>query len=267
MSFRKEKKFRLSTSDMLKLKNDLFKTGMTTLHKPRKVNSCYFDTQHLTLYHESEEGVLPRKKIRIRWYNNDRKFSKETKISSIEGRYKFSKKSSFITSIKELKNLKLDIVIHAAALVDVDVCEKNPKVAYNENVLSTSNLLQCIDKSTKLIFISTIAVYPNGKGPHLENNTGPVNYYGKTKLLCEKEVREHEKHLILRTVFFGFSKNKKRTTLCDHLLLSLQFHLKYHFRYLNYFPHLIYYLLHIFYQQFQKTSFSRFQLLQKKYLI
>jgi hypothetical protein len=106
MSFRKEKKFRLSTSDMLKLKNELFKTGMTTLHKPRKVNSCYFDTQHLTLYHESEEGVLPRKKIRIRWYNNDKKFSKETKISSIEGRYKFSKKSSFITSIKELKNLK-----------------------------------------------------------------------------------------------------------------------------------------------------------------
>ena len=41
MSFRKEKKFRLSTSDMLKLKNDLFKTGMTTLHKPRKVNSCF----------------------------------------------------------------------------------------------------------------------------------------------------------------------------------------------------------------------------------
>ena len=106
MSFRKEKKFRLSTSDMLKLKNELFKTGMTTLHKPRKVNSCYFDTQHLALYHESEEGVLPRKKIRIRWYNNDKKFSKETKISSIEGRYKFSKKSSFITSIKELKNLK-----------------------------------------------------------------------------------------------------------------------------------------------------------------
>ena len=106
MSFRKEKKFRLSTSDMLKLKNDLFKTGMTTLHEPRIVNSCYFDTQHLTLYHESEEGVLPRKKIRIRWYNNDKIFSKETKISSIEGRYKFSKKSSFITSIKELKNLK-----------------------------------------------------------------------------------------------------------------------------------------------------------------
>ncbi len=106
MSFRKEKKFRLSTSDMLKLKNDLFKTGMTTLHKPRIVNSCYFDTQDLTLHHESEEGVLPRKKIRIRWYNNDKKFSKETKISSIEGRYKFSKKSSFITSIKELKNLK-----------------------------------------------------------------------------------------------------------------------------------------------------------------
>lgn len=141
MSFRKEKKFRLSTSDMLKLKNDLFKTGMTTLHKPRKVNSCYFDTQHLTLYHESEEGVLPRKKIRIRWYNNDRKFSKETKISSIEGRYKFSKKSSFITSIKELKNLKFFDksygVLHPRLIVKYDrsyYLFKNLRITFDRNI-------------------------------------------------------------------------------------------------------------------------------------
>lgn len=106
MSFRKEKKFRLSMSDMFKLKNDLCKNGMKILYKSRIVNSCYFDTRNLTFHHESEEGVLPRKKIRIRWYNNDKEFSKETKISSIEGRYKFSKKSNFISSIKELKNLK-----------------------------------------------------------------------------------------------------------------------------------------------------------------
>lgn len=138
-------------------------------------------------------------------------------------------KSDVVCDLKDIKKLKSvfldikpDIVIHTAALVDVEVCEKNQKKAYNENVLSTNNLLKCIDNSTRLIFISTIAVYPNVKGPHKEADVGPVNYYGRTKLLCEYKIRKHKNHVILRTVFFGFSKNKKRVTLCDYLLNSLQ---------------------------------------------
>ena len=90
MSFRKEKKFRLSYSDMSELKEYLIVAGMTTLYPPRKINSCYFDTKDLRLYHESEEGVLPRKKIRIRWYDHDFLFTKEVKVSSVEGRYKYT---------------------------------------------------------------------------------------------------------------------------------------------------------------------------------
>ena len=37
----------------------------------------------------SEEGVMPRKKVRIRWYNEENNFAK-IKYSSIEGRYKYS---------------------------------------------------------------------------------------------------------------------------------------------------------------------------------
>ena len=38
---------------------------------------------------DSEEGLLPRKKIRIRWYNDNYNTTKEVKIASIEGRYKY----------------------------------------------------------------------------------------------------------------------------------------------------------------------------------
>jgi hypothetical protein len=66
MSFRKEIKFRLSYSDMAQMQNQLIALGMKELHPCRIINSCYFDNDNLTLFHESEEGVLPRKKIRIR---------------------------------------------------------------------------------------------------------------------------------------------------------------------------------------------------------
>ena len=88
MSFRKEKKFRLSISDFKFLKYDLFKKGMNVLYPKRIIYSCYFDTNNLQMFHESEEGILPRKKMRYRWYSNSSKINKELKISSIEGRFK-----------------------------------------------------------------------------------------------------------------------------------------------------------------------------------
>ena len=91
MSFRKEKKYKLTASDQKILKNNLINKGMKLLHPKREINSIYLDTKSLDFFLNSEEGVLPRKKIRIRWYNTDlKKVSKETKISSIEGRYNVS---------------------------------------------------------------------------------------------------------------------------------------------------------------------------------
>ena len=92
MSYRKEKKYRLSYSDQLKLKSSLISLGLTKLHPSRVIHSKYFDTTNLTMFSDSEEGLVPRKKIRIRWYNNESFSSLETKISSAEGRFKSSKK-------------------------------------------------------------------------------------------------------------------------------------------------------------------------------
>ena len=90
MSFRKEKKFRLTSSDIKYMKNSLLLSGMISLFPSRSINSAYFDTEYFNLFTDSEEGVLPRKKIRIRWYDNESSLRKETKISAIEGRYKLS---------------------------------------------------------------------------------------------------------------------------------------------------------------------------------
>ena len=93
MSYRKEKKFRLSNSDFLLLKSILISKGLKELFNKRKITSQYFDTNDFKMFADSEEGVLPRKKVRVRWYNNDLSdLQYEEKTSSIEGRFKLSNK-------------------------------------------------------------------------------------------------------------------------------------------------------------------------------
>ena len=91
MSFRKERKYKLTIYEFNILKDLLTKKGMQKLHEPRKINSLYYDNEYNEMFYHSEEGVLPRKKIRIRWYNTNFKSNLETKISSIEGRFKTTK--------------------------------------------------------------------------------------------------------------------------------------------------------------------------------
>ena len=90
MSFRIEQKFKLTRFEQESLKKDLIIKGMKELYPKRIINSCYFDSHDLRCFYDSDEGVLPRKKIRLRWYEDKEKITKEIKISSIEGRFKTS---------------------------------------------------------------------------------------------------------------------------------------------------------------------------------
>jgi hypothetical protein len=92
MSFRKEKKFRLSNFDLILLKKKLIQSGLKRLYPSRIIFSEYLDTDNLQMFSDSEEGVLPRKKVRIRWYDKNKEKNLETKISSVEGRFKSIKK-------------------------------------------------------------------------------------------------------------------------------------------------------------------------------
>ena len=76
MSFRKEKKFRLTLSDFQILKFSLFEKGMNELYPERKVQSYYYDTKDLKMLEDSDEGILPRKKIIVRKYKRENTFRK-----------------------------------------------------------------------------------------------------------------------------------------------------------------------------------------------
>ena len=98
MSFRKELKFSTNIKQLKDLKLKFIKNNAKILYPKRKIESIYFDNKIKTSFKDSEEGVVPRKKIRIRNYPATKKINLlEKKISSIEGRFKTSE------TIKEKK--------------------------------------------------------------------------------------------------------------------------------------------------------------------
>ena len=67
----------------------LKKRSANEIYPKRIVKSLYFENSTNQMFVDSEEGIVPRKKIRIRYYpETESKFSIEKKISSIEGRFK-----------------------------------------------------------------------------------------------------------------------------------------------------------------------------------
>ncbi len=113
------------------------------------------------------------------------------------------------------------IVIHSAALSLVDECEGNPARAAALNRDATRNLVSALAPDTKLVAISTDQVYADTDGPHPEDNTGPVNTYGLSKLDSEREAMAHPGALIVRTNFFGPSRTPGRQSLSDWIAANL----------------------------------------------
>lgn len=96
-----------------------------------------------------------------------------------------------------------DILIHAAAITQVDECELDKPGCYNANVTATRFLIDAIKPfNAKIIFLSTDFIFDGTGGPYKEDAIpSPVNYYGSTKVQAEKAVMESGlPYAILRTI-------------------------------------------------------------------
>ena len=103
--------------------------------------------------------------------------------------------------IEKITKINPDIVIHTSAITNMDSCELNEKLAEQVNFLGTQNVVEgCKIIKSKIIFISTSAVFDGSKKQYFENDmTSPVNIYGKTKSKGEKVILNSDlQYLILR---------------------------------------------------------------------
>ncbi len=105
--------------------------------------------------------------------------------------------------------LQPNVLIHTAALVNVEECEKERERAYRLHVEVTRNLSQICKKAhIKMIYFSTDYVF-SGKedGYSKESDKDPLNYYGKTKSIGEEVIKKRlEDYVIIRpTWLYGFN--------------------------------------------------------------
>jgi dTDP-4-dehydrorhamnose reductase len=108
----------------------------------------------------------------------------------------------------DIINLRPDVVVHSAALTNVDYCEDHQNDAYAINVEATATIARaCNHSGAKMIYISTDSVFDGNDDNYSEDDkTNPLNYYAKTKLNAEQKVADIcDDYVIIRTNFYGWN--------------------------------------------------------------
>ena len=117
-----------------------------------------------------------------------------------------------------IEKIKPDMIINAAAYTDVDKAESEIGLAYKVNTEAPMVLAEKASQlNIPIIHFSTDYIFDGLKNePYQETDqANPQSIYGETKWKGEEAVRQHKKHIILRTswVFSYHGQNFLKTIL------------------------------------------------------
>jgi dTDP-4-dehydrorhamnose reductase len=107
-----------------------------------------------------------------------------------------------------------ELVIHTAAIADLEHCQRNPILARRLNAEAAGNIAElCAQSGSRLVHISTDAVFAGTAGPHREGDAvAPQSVYAETKLAGEAAAMEAlPTTLVARVNFFGWSLSGTRS--------------------------------------------------------
>jgi len=153
MSFRKEEKLHIHKSQLLNLLNWIYDNDGYKLYETRIVSSTYFDNDQMQMFEDSEEGCVPRKKIRIRSYtrkeHKEDQSALEVKTSSVEGRYKTTHKNFNLKKIMTIGFLDKDY----------GICKSRVRVTYKRDYYKIHNVRLTVDRYIEYVKLNT-----QGKG-------------------------------------------------------------------------------------------------------
>ena len=92
------------------------------------------------------------------------------------------------------------VIIHTAAMADIDFCQNNKEIAEKVNVGITKTLTElCGTSDSKMILLSTDTVFDGEKGMYTEKDSpNPLNFYGETKVRAEKLVASLKNSVVCR---------------------------------------------------------------------
>ena len=140
-----EQKLELTTSDYLHLLKWLKSKNAIILYPERLICSRYFDTTNLLMYSDTLEGIVPRKKVRVRTYN-----SKEF----LDSRNPYNLEIKMTTEYNRLKTVKKNI--DCKSLIEngfydkhYGMCFEQVDISYNREYFLVAGFRVTIDKDIK----------------------------------------------------------------------------------------------------------------------
>ncbi|GIL23569.1 MAG: NAD(P)-dependent oxidoreductase [Bacteroidota bacterium] len=129
-------------------------------------------------------------------------------------------------TIEVIASAKPDVVIHAAAMTQVDQCETERDKCWNANVNGVAHIITaCAQTNAHLVHVSTDFIFDGTHGPLDETAIpNPVNYYGESKLAGEKLIQQSKiSWAILRTVLvYGVTPDMSRSNIVLWVKKSLE---------------------------------------------
>ena len=113
-----------------------------------------------------------------------------------------------------LDEIAPEVIIHCAAIANVDDCEAKPELAQEVNARLPGKIAAAAaSRHIKMVQISTDAVFDGQKGSYTESEVpNPLSVYARTKLDGEQAVLEaNPSTLVARVNFYGWSVSGKRS--------------------------------------------------------
>lgn len=113
---------------------------------------------------------------------------------------------------------KPEVVIHTAAMTNVDACELDPVACKLQNVTATGYLVRAAERhDSHFIHLSTDFIFDGLNGPYREEDTpAPLSIYGHSKLDAERIVTDSRlsKWAIARTIIvYGIAEGLSRSNV------------------------------------------------------
>lgn len=117
-----------------------------------------------------------------------------------------------------------DVVIHAAAITDENLAQRNPPLAKRINADATEAMVRwCERNGARLIYISSDYVFDGEHGPYTETSTPyPLQIYGFTKLLGEIATLSHPGSAVVRVaILHGLNDAEDKFTYTADVIRTL----------------------------------------------
>jgi dTDP-4-dehydrorhamnose reductase len=116
-----------------------------------------------------------------------------------------------------IEKYKPEVIIHTAAMTNVDQCELEKEACWKLNVKAVEFLTNAAEKfGSFFLHLSTDFIFDGAKGPYTEKaEANPLSFYGWSKLAAEKIVENSKtKWAIARTILvYGIAHDMSRTNI------------------------------------------------------